>query len=66
MEEQIKKLHSEGKTYRQIEEMLKCSRSLISYYINPDGKIKNSARKNKNSRPNGAKCKVRRLPKWLF
>ena len=66
MEEQIKKLHSEGKTYRQIEAILKCSRSLISYYINPDGKIKNSARKNKNRfrikseyrQRLGAKCQI--------
>ena len=48
MEEQIKKLYSEGKSYRQIETILKCSRSLISYYLNPEGKTKNVARRNKN------------------
>lgn len=66
MEEQIKKLYSEGKTYREIESILKCSRSLISYYINPDGKIKNSTRKNKNRfrtkseyrQRFGAKCQI--------
>lgn len=66
MEEQIKKLYSEGKTYRQIETLLKCSRSLVSYYINPQGKIKNSVRRNKNRFRTkseyrerfGAKCQV--------
>jgi hypothetical protein len=66
MEEKIKKLYSEGKTYRQIEAILKCSRSLISYYINPEGKTKNSARKNKNRfrikseyrQRLGAKCQI--------
>ena len=48
LKDQIFKLKSEGKSSRQIESELKCSRSLISYYLNPTGKIKNSDRRNKN------------------
>jgi hypothetical protein len=48
MKEQILKLRSKGKTYREIQNILKCSRSLISYYVNPNGKINNTKRKNKN------------------
>jgi len=66
MKEQILTLRSQGKTYRQIESILKCSRSLISYYINPEGKIKNSQRTNKNRfriknewrNSLGAKCQI--------
>lgn len=66
MKEQILTLRSQGKTYRQIESILKCSRSLISYYINPDGKTKNSNRKNRNRfrlkseyrQRLGAKCQI--------
>ena len=36
MKEQILTLRSQGKTYRQIESILKCSRTLVSYYLNPD------------------------------
>lgn len=48
MKEQILKLRSEGKPYREIQKIVKCSRSLISYYINPNGKSSNLARQNKN------------------
>lgn len=66
MKEQILTLRSQGKTYRQIESILKCSRSLISYYINPDGKTNNSNRKNRNRfrlkseyrQRLGAKCQI--------
>ena len=65
-EKQIKKLNSEGKSGREIAELLKCSRSLISYYLNPEGKIKNAQRKNKNRfrlkieyrNSLGAKCQI--------
>jgi len=33
--QEILKLRDEGKTYREIEVLLDCSRSLISYYCNP-------------------------------
>ena len=66
MEEQIKKLHSEGKSQREIGFILKCSKSLVSYYLNPEGKIKNSERRNKNRfrikseyrNSLGAKCQI--------
>ena len=48
MKELILKLRSEGKSYREIEAIAKCSRSLISYYVNPDGKTKTLNRRNKN------------------
>ena len=64
--EKIKQLRSQGKSYRQIQAEIKCSRSLISYYLNPEGKTKNSARKNKNRfrikseyrQRLGAKCQI--------
>jgi hypothetical protein len=48
MKEQILKLRSEGKTYREIKQLLKCSRSLISYYVSPNGKTKNLQRQTTN------------------
>lgn len=48
MKEQILKLRNEGKTYREIESIVGCSRSLISYYVNPTGKTKHLDRQNKN------------------
>ena len=66
MKELILKLRSEGKSYREIEAIAKCSRSLISYYVNPDGKMKTSNRRNKNRfrlkseyrKRLGAKCQI--------
>ena len=63
-EEKIKQLASEGKSGREIAKELKCCRSLVSYHLNPEGKIKNSERKNKNRlrlksecrNNSGAKC----------
>jgi hypothetical protein len=63
-EQQIKQLASQGKSGREIAKELKCCRSLVSYYLNPEGKIKNSERKNKNRlrlksefrNNSGAKC----------
>jgi 5-methylcytosine-specific restriction endonuclease McrA len=48
MKEQILSLRKEGKTYREIQKIVNCSRSLISYYVNPEGKTKNRQRKNLN------------------
>lgn len=48
MKEQILQLRSEGKSYREIQKELKCSRSLISYYVNPNGKSSNLERQNRN------------------
>ena len=39
-EEKIKQLASEGKSGREIAKGLKCCRSLVSYYLNPEGKTK--------------------------
>ena len=65
-EEKIKQLASQGKSGREIAELLKCCRSSVSYYLNPEGKIKNSERKNKNRlrvksefrNSLGAKCQI--------
>ena len=62
--EKIKQLSSQGKSHREIAKELKCSKSLISYYLNPEGKTKNSERRNKNrfrlkkeyKDSSGAKC----------
>lgn len=48
MEEKILALRSKGKTYEEIRKELKCSKSLISYYLNPQGKSKNLLRQQKN------------------
>lgn len=48
VKEQILKLHSDGKSYREIQEIVKCSRSLISYYVNPNGKTNMLNRQTKN------------------
>ena len=48
MKEQILKLRSEGKTYREIEKLIGCSRSLIAYYVNPDGKRMLRERQHRN------------------
>ena len=44
----ILKLHQEGKSYRDIEKILKCSRSLISYYVSPTTKDKTIRRQSRN------------------
>ena len=48
MKDEILALRKQGKTYKEICDKLKCSKSLISYYINPQGKSKNSKRQQKN------------------
>ncbi len=73
MKEQILKLISEGKSYREIQKILKCSRSLISYYVNPEGKIKKRDYQNKNryiirqqyKKQLGGKCSICKYDKCL-
>ena len=48
MKDIILKLRSQGKSYREIQKIVKCSRSLVSYYVNPTGKQKHHDRQNKN------------------
>lgn len=48
MKEKILKLRKQGKSYREIEKELKCSRSLIYYYVNPNGKQRVCERQRKN------------------
>jgi len=48
MKEKILKLRNEGKSYREIQKVLGCSRALISYYVNPLAKTKKNNRQNKN------------------
>lgn len=48
MKEKILALRAQGKTYEQIRKELKCSKSLISYYLNPLGKTKSLQRQQKN------------------
>jgi len=48
MKDKILELHNSGKSYREIRQILGCSHSLISYYVNPDGKTKQLQRQNKN------------------
>lgn len=44
MKEKIKKLRSEGKSYREIQKILGCSKSTISYHCSEGQKEKNLAR----------------------
>jgi 5-methylcytosine-specific restriction endonuclease McrA len=48
MKEKILALRLEGKSYSQIQKELGCSRSLISYHVNPDTKTKSVNRFRKN------------------
>ena len=48
MKEQILKLRSEGKTYKQIKNILNCSLSTICYHLRSDQKQKVLARRNKH------------------
>lgn len=47
MKEQILKLRSEGKTYNEIKNLLKCSKSTISYYCGENQKTKTQERQKK-------------------
>ena len=47
MKEQILKLRSEGKSYKQIKSILGCSLSTICYHLQPDQKQKVLKRRNK-------------------
>lgn len=47
MKEQIMKLRNEGKTFNQIKEILKCSKSTISYYCSEGQKEKTKNRTKK-------------------
>jgi CRISPR/Cas system Type II protein with McrA/HNH and RuvC-like nuclease domain len=48
LKEQILKLHSEGYSYRQIEEKLGCSKGTISFHLGPGQKEKSLLRQRKN------------------
>ena len=48
MKEKILELRNQGMSYREIQKVLGCSRSLVSYYVNPDGKQKHRDRQNQN------------------
>lgn len=50
MKEEILKLRSEGLSYSQIQNILKCSQSTISYHCNPNGKKKAQDRSKKQIR----------------
>jgi 5-methylcytosine-specific restriction endonuclease McrA len=52
MKEQILKLRNEGKSYREIEKILGCSRSTISYHCGDGSKDKCQARQRKLRREN--------------
>lgn len=51
MEEQILELRSQGKTYKQIIEIVGCSKSTVSYYCNTKGKesVRNRTKKLRES-----------------
>lgn len=50
MKEKILKLREEGKSYNQIQKILGCSKSTISYHCSPTVKIKQRERFNKKRR----------------
>lgn len=49
LKQRMEQLRSEGKKYKEIKDILNCSMGLITYYLTPQGKIKNVTRK-RNSR----------------
>jgi 5-methylcytosine-specific restriction endonuclease McrA len=59
MKEQILKLKEEGKTYRQIESVLGCSKSLISYYCS-EGQKEKLQQRTTNYRKNDLKTILHR------
>ncbi len=60
MKEEILKLRSEGKSYREIELALGCSKGTIYYHCAPDAKTKNVRTRLKNCKDRLAKLKVDR------
>lgn len=48
MKEEILKLRKEGKTYKEISEILKCAKSTVCYYCGEDQKEKSKKRLTKN------------------
>lgn len=62
MKEQILKLRDEGKSYREIEKILGCHRSLISYHCGVGQKEKALSRSRKSRQAN---CVVRKVDTFL-
>lgn len=66
MKQKILQLAAEGKSYREIEKLLGCSKGTIAYHLNPEVKKKCRTRQTKNRRQwltdikmeSGGKCKV--------
>lgn len=66
MKQKILQLAAEGKSYREIEGLLGCSKSTIAYHLNPEVKKKYRTRQKKNRRQwltdikmeSGGKCKI--------
>jgi 5-methylcytosine-specific restriction endonuclease McrA len=58
MKEQILKLRNEGKSYREIEKILGCSRSTIAYYCGAGQKEKVQLRNQKRRKSNPLQTKV--------
>ena len=52
LKDQILELRVAGKSYREIEKLLNCSKSTISYYCDPNGKDKTITRKRKMIKAN--------------
>lgn len=60
---EILRLRDEGKSYREIEALLGCSRSLISYYCNSKQAEKSSERQKRNRKKN---VLVRRIEAFRY
>ena len=58
LQDNIKALRNQGKTYTEIKRLLNCSTSTISYYLSPNGKSKVFARTNKLRNLNPIKRKI--------
>lgn len=61
--QEILKLRDEGKSYREIEVLLGCSRSVISYYCNSEQAKKSSERQKRNRKKN---VLVRRIESFRY
>lgn len=64
LKQQILDLHNAGKSYREIEKLLGCSRGTISYYLNPNTKIQTVVRTRKYREKHGKLS--RKLSTFLY
>ena len=61
LESEILTLRASGHSFRQIESILECSKSLISYYLSEDQRVKSNYRSKMYKRKNAVATKLKRF-----